>query len=84
MAYETKDNSGSVFPNEKKEKDSHPDWQGSCVIDGVEYWVSEWNKVAESGRKWKSLAFKRKEVKQAPKPAAKPSKPPHDDSEIPW
>lgn len=60
MAYEQKDNSGSLFKNDKREKDSHPHATGSCMIDGVEYWVSAWTKEGQKGR-WQSLSFKRKE-----------------------
>jgi hypothetical protein len=40
MAYEQKDNSGSIFKNDRKESANHPDAKGSCMIDGVEYWIS--------------------------------------------
>lgn len=71
MAYEQRDNSGSIFRNDKKEKDSHPDGKGSAMIDGVEYWVSSWNKTASNGTQFRSLSFQRKE-QQAPAP--KPDK----------
>ena len=63
MSYEVKDNSGSLFRNEKKESDKHPDYQGSCLIDGTEFWMSAWLKTADSGKKWMSFAFKPKEDK---------------------
>ena len=63
MAYEAKNNSGSMFLNQKKEKDSHPDRTGSALIDGVEYWISGWVKKDKNGNPWMSLAFKRKEIK---------------------
>ena len=62
MAYEMKDNTGSLFKNEKREKDTHPNATGSCLIDGVEYWISAWTKEGAKG-KFQSLAFKRKEAK---------------------
>ena len=67
MAYETKELSGSLFKNEKKEKDSHPSLQGSALIGGVEYWVSGWTKEGKKG-KWISLAFKKKEGTVVAKP----------------
>ena len=68
MAYEMKELSGSLFKNQKKEKDTHPNAQGSCLIDGVEYWISAWVKEDKNGNKWQSLAFKRKdEAKPEPK-----------------
>ena len=49
MAYETKDNTGSVFQNERKEKDTHPDRTGSAKIGGVDYWVNGWIKQDRNG-----------------------------------
>lgn len=67
MAYEMKELSGSLFKNDKREKDTHPNATGSCLIDGVEYWISAWTKEGNNG-KWQSLAFKKKEPKgQQPK-----------------
>jgi hypothetical protein len=60
MAYETKDNSGSLFRNDKREKESHPHATGTAIIDGVAYWVSAWTKEGKNG-KFQSLSFKRKE-----------------------
>ncbi len=57
MAYEQRDNSGSIFKNEKKTTDNHPNMTGKCLIGGVEYWVSAWTKDGTKG-KWQSLAFK--------------------------
>lgn len=62
MAYQQKENSGSIFKNEKKEKDTHPNMTGSALIGGVEYWVSAWTKEGKKGR-WQSLAFKPKTEK---------------------
>jgi hypothetical protein len=65
MAYTHKENSGSLFKNEKREKDTHPHMTGTALIGGVEYWVSAWTKEGEKGR-WQSLAFKPKEQPQEP------------------
>jgi hypothetical protein len=68
MAYEMKDMSGSLFKNDKREKDTHPNATGSCLIDGVAFWISAWTKEDKNGNKYQSLAFKRKdEAKPAPK-----------------
>ena len=66
MSYQQKDLQGSMFKNDQKEKDTHPDYRGSCLIDGVEYWMDSWIKTADSGRKWMSFSFKRKDSKQQP------------------
>lgn len=60
MAYEQRDNSGSIFVNDRKEKDTHPDRTGTAMIDGVMYYVSGWLKQGNKGQ-FLSLAFKRKE-----------------------
>lgn len=78
MSYDTpytpKDNSGSIFKNDRKEKDTHPDGKGSCVIDGVEYWVSSWNKTSAKGVQFRSLSFQRKE-QPASVPQQAPARP---------
>lgn len=63
MAYEQKDNSGSLFKNERKTTDNHPDRTGSATIDGVSYWVNGWVKQDKNCNPWLSLAFKRKKAK---------------------
>lgn len=63
MAYEKKDMSGSLFKNDRKEKDSHPDYQGDIIIDGKHYWLSGWIKEGQKG-KFFSLAAKPKEQRR--------------------
>jgi hypothetical protein len=60
LAYEQRDNSGSIFVNDRKEKDTHPDRSGTAMIDGVMYYVSGWLKQSTKGP-FLSLAFKRKD-----------------------
>jgi hypothetical protein len=57
MAYEQRDNSGSVFNNDRKEKDTHPDRTGKAMIGGVMYYVNGWIKETVKG-KYLSLSFK--------------------------
>lgn len=59
MAYELKEGQGSVFPNDRKESDSHADWRGSIKIDGKEYWLNGWNKQGKSD--WISFSVKLKD-----------------------
>lgn len=61
MAYETKDNTGSLFKNKRKEKETHPDYSGSCRIDGHDMWISAWLRDTKDGEKYFSFAFKRKD-----------------------
>lgn len=57
MAYEQKDNSGSLFKNDRKESDTHPDYKGSALLNGVEHWVDAWINEKRDGS-GKYLAFK--------------------------
>lgn len=66
MAFTQREDSGSLFKNDKKTAENHPNGTGSALIGGVEYWVSSWTKTDKKGQKWQSLAFKRKD---ADKPA---------------
>lgn len=59
MAYQQRENSGTLFRNEKREKDSQPNARGTALIDGVEYEVSAWTKHGQKGA-FQSLSFKRK------------------------
>ncbi len=63
MAYEIKDNSGSIFANDRKETESHPDGKGSAKIAGVEYWVSSWNNKTKDGKSFRKLSFQPKDQK---------------------
>ena len=79
MAYEIRELSGSLFKNEKKTEEKHPQMQGSCLIEGVEFWISAWTKEGTKGR-FQSLAFKRKDSK----PDAKPATIEQMDDDIPF
>ncbi len=62
MAYETKPNTGSLFKNDRKETDSHPDYKGTALIAGVDMWLDAWINESSSGTKYMSLKFKPKEA----------------------
>ena len=54
---EKRDNSGALFTNDKREKETHPHYQGKATIGGLEYYVSSWVKDGQKG-KFQSLSFK--------------------------
>ena len=50
MAYEEKENSGALFVNGRKEKDTHPDFTGRGNFNGVSFEISAWKKPGKNGR----------------------------------
>ena len=59
--FETKDFSGALFINDKRQKETDPNAKGSVVIAGVEYWVSAWTNTSAKGVRYQSLKFTPKE-----------------------
>lgn len=84
--YVQKENSGSLFKNDKKESDKHPNAKGSALIGGVEYWVSAWTYQTKDGQPYQSLSFQRKDDKGKAQSSAPKSKAADDDfnSDIPF
>jgi hypothetical protein len=60
-----RNNEGAIWGNKKKEKETHADFTGEAVIDGVEYWVNAWKRRPNDPPKRPSLKFNfvKKEVK---------------------
>ena len=50
MTYEMKDGSFSLFKNDKKLTEKHPDFKGSIKINGVEHWFDAWTKEGKNGK----------------------------------
>lgn len=73
----SKENSGYLGRNERKEKPTHPDYSGALNVNGREYWLSAWvrEKKDESGnvlkdesgkvKKYFSLAVRPKDGNQS-------------------
>jgi len=79
-------NTGALFKNEKKQSDRHPDYNGSCEVNGVEMWMSAWIKTSKAGKKFMSFAFNPKEVQATTKsqPTAAPVNDIIEDDDIPF
>lgn len=57
MAYEMRPGQGSLFRNEKKTTDKHPNLKGKVMLpNGEVRWVSAWTKETSAGDKWISFS----------------------------
>ena len=71
MAWEPKAGSLSLFKNDRKEKDSHPDYKGDGLdLEGNAVWISAWIKEGAKG-KFMSLSIQKKEQQAAPRQAVR-------------
>tara|TARA_Y100001951_G_C11228325_1_gene233068 strand:- start:477 stop:707 length:231 start_codon:yes stop_codon:yes gene_type:complete len=59
MAYEHKENRGSMFKNEDKEDpdSKKPDFTGSAKINGEKMYVAAWMDETKDGKAYLSLSF---------------------------
>lgn len=75
MAYEAKDGDISVFKNNKKTEDKHPDYTGKAQIDGETFYVSFWIKKRDGGDAFFSGQIQRKQSQSASGPVDDPLNP---------
>lgn len=82
-------NRGVLFKNNRKEKDTHPDFTGNANFNGVEVWLNGWRKEKD-GNSYISLSLKEKEARaEAPSRNTTPARRPAPqsarmDDEIPF
>ena len=78
--YQTKPGNGAIFKNDKKEKETHPDYRGNFKgLDGKDYDISLWLKEAKSGKKYFSVSVQEPYQKLE---ETKPSNPLLDDDDL--
>ena len=69
MAYEMKEKTFSLFPNDKKGNDKAPDWKGKGLIDGKEVRIAVWQRKSASGIEYLSGTIEEPQTAQEEKPA---------------
>lgn len=57
-------NRGAIFKNDRKEKDTHPDYRGKINVDGVDKEISLWIKESKDGKKFFSASISEPYVKE--------------------
>jgi hypothetical protein len=57
MAYEQKDNSGTLFNAKEKRSENSPDMDGMLIVNGRKFWIKAWRKQGKSGE-FLSLSIK--------------------------
>ena len=62
---ETKQNTGAIFKNNNKTKDTQPDYRGKVNVEGKELEISLWLKESKQGVKYFSASFQEPYVKPA-------------------
>ena len=74
------DNSGILFPNDKKLQANHADYKGNATINGEAYFMDAWKKRGEKGV-FLSFLFKKKTGKYNKEPAGAPK---FEDDDFPF
>ena len=69
----------ALFPNDRKEKDSHPDMKGPININGVEYELAAWRKRTKKGEEMWSGSVKPKMAREHQGAPSNPPVPKRDD-----
>lgn len=77
MAYEHKENNGTLFPNNRKRKETDPDFTGSINVNGVLFWINAWDGQTKAGARRLNVKVNEHQVQSqnAPHPAPVPAPP---------
>lgn len=66
-----KENKGSLFENDHKQTEKHPDFRGTINVNGVIYWISAWKDTTGEGKKRLNLSVQpqeqREDVREEPR-----------------
>lgn len=64
---ETKNNTGAIFKNDKKQGNNQPDYRGKVNVNGKEMEIALWLKESSKGMKYFSCSFSEPYVNETPK-----------------
>lgn len=84
-------NTGVLFPNDRKTSDKAPDFTGSITVDGKKQQLAAWKRESKAGKKFLSIKVSEFQKKDEPKAYADRRNPdlrngsaPDLDDEIPF
>ena len=83
MEYDN-NNRGSLFKNDRKDDAKFPDYKGSILVDGTDYWLSAWIKISKDGNKFMSLSVKNKNADASLQPKKKVKQEQFDNLDMPF
>jgi hypothetical protein len=66
--YEHKVNRGSMFDNDHKTTEKHPDFTGSVNVEGTVYWISGWTGFTNTNKRKLTLSVKRQDERPQERP----------------
>jgi len=93
MAYEHKEGKGTIFPNDYKQDDKHPDYRGKAMWKGEIIEISLWEGETQGGVKKFGVAISEPRapkdkpqgfIKQNAQAYKKPAAPEDDGDSIPF
>jgi hypothetical protein len=65
VSYEMKNDTATIWVNDRKTEEAHADRTGSALIDGVEYWVNGYLRRTKNNKPYLALSFRRKNADTA-------------------
>ncbi len=76
----------SLWGNDRKKEERDPDFRGTIMIDGVEYWINGWKRKKGANPKSPALSgsVRRKEQRQERQEAPPAKQDEFVDSDIPF
>lgn len=84
MAYEQKDNTFTLFNNDKKGNEKAPDFKGKGLVSGVEVRIAVWQRKSASGIEYMAGSIEEVVKPDLPEKPAEPDKEVVVDDEIPF
>ena len=68
---ETKVNSGAIFKNDKKAKETHPDYRGKVNVNGTDWELSLWLRESKTALNISALEYRSRGYRTKPRTRTK-------------